>query len=51
MLPYIVKAKTDKLGIILFDDVFKDLVDQNGAIDVRIFLHNPGLVTNLTFCR
>lgn len=51
MLPYIVKAKTDKLGIILFDDVFKELVDQNGAIDVRIFLHNPGLVTNLTFCR
>ncbi|RLN45264.1 hypothetical protein BBJ29_003973 [Phytophthora kernoviae] len=26
MLPYIMKAKDDKLGIVLFDDVFKDSV-------------------------
>lgn len=34
MLPYIVKAKEDKLGIVLYDDVFKDSV-HSGDIDVR----------------
>lgn len=34
MLPYIMKAKEDKLGIVLFDDVFKDTV-RGGEVDVR----------------
>lgn len=34
MLPYIIKAKEDKLGIVLFDDVFKDSM-RSGEIDVR----------------
>lgn len=35
MLPYVMKAKDDKLGIVLFDDVFKDSM-QDGEIDVRV---------------
>ncbi|GMF65117.1 unnamed protein product [Phytophthora lilii] len=34
MLPYIMKAKEDKLGIVLFDDIFKDSM-RSGEIDVR----------------
>ncbi|CAH0480314.1 unnamed protein product [Peronospora belbahrii] len=34
MLPYLIKAKEDKFGIVLFDDVFKDLM-QTGEIDMR----------------
>ena len=33
MLPYIMKAKEDKFGIVLFDDVFKDSM-RSGEIDV-----------------
>lgn len=33
MLPYIVKAKEDKLGIVLYDDIFKDSI-RSGEIDV-----------------
>ena len=35
MLPYVMKAKDDKLGIVLFDDVFKDSM-RDGEIDVRV---------------
>lgn len=35
MLPYIIKAKEDKLGIVLFDDIFKDSI-RSGTIDVRL---------------
>ncbi|KAG2855956.1 hypothetical protein PC113_g12007 [Phytophthora cactorum] len=34
MLPYIMKAKEDKLGIVLFDDIFKDSM-RSGEIDMR----------------
>ncbi|KAH7492339.1 uncharacterized protein KRP23_1249 [Phytophthora ramorum] len=34
MLPYIMKAKEDKLGIVLFDDIFKDST-RSGEIDMR----------------
>uniref|UniRef100_K3X063 FYVE-type domain-containing protein n=1 Tax=Globisporangium ultimum (strain ATCC 200006 / CBS 805.95 / DAOM BR144) TaxID=431595 RepID=K3X063_GLOUD len=34
MLPYIIKAKEDKLGIVLYDDVFKDSV-HSGEIDMK----------------
>lgn len=34
MLPYIMRAKEDKLGIVLFDDLFKDST-RAGEIDVR----------------
>ncbi|KAG6957420.1 hypothetical protein JG688_00010983 [Phytophthora aleatoria] len=34
MLPYIMKAKEDKLGIVLFDDIFKDSM-RSGEIDIR----------------
>lgn len=37
MLPYIVRAKEDKLGIVLFDDLFKDSI-RGGEIDVRVWL-------------
>lgn len=33
MLPYVMKAKEDKLGIVVFDDIFKDLV-RSGEIDM-----------------
>ena len=33
MLPYIMQAKEDKFGIVLFDDVFKDSM-RSGEIDV-----------------
>ncbi|GMF41975.1 unnamed protein product [Phytophthora fragariaefolia] len=35
MLPYIMKAKDDKLGIVLFDDIFKDSM-QSGEVDVGL---------------
>ena len=38
MLPYVMKAKDDKLGIVLFDDVFKDSM-RDGEIDVRVSLY------------
>ncbi|KAG3008601.1 hypothetical protein PC120_g16140 [Phytophthora cactorum] len=31
MLPYIMKAKEDKLGIVLFDDIFKDSMSVSTA--------------------
>ncbi|KAI9922103.1 hypothetical protein PsorP6_000520 [Peronosclerospora sorghi] len=34
MLPYLMKAKEDKLGIVLFDDVFKDSI-RSGEVDMR----------------
>ncbi|DAZ99607.1 TPA: hypothetical protein N0F65_001435 [Lagenidium giganteum] len=34
MLPYISKAKEDKLGVVLFDDVFKDCV-HDGEVDMK----------------
>lgn len=34
MLPYVIKAKEDKLGVVMYDDVFKDSV-HSGEIDVR----------------
>jgi hypothetical protein len=34
MLPYIVKAKEDKMGIVMFDDVFHDSM-RGKDIDVR----------------
>ncbi|CAI5701938.1 unnamed protein product [Peronospora effusa] len=34
MLPYIMKAKEDKFGIVLFDDVFKDSM-RSGEIDMK----------------
>lgn len=37
MLPYITKAKEDKMGVVMFDDVFHDSVI-DGEIDVCLVL-------------
>jgi hypothetical protein len=39
MLPYVTKAKEDKMGIVVFDDVFRDSI-RGGDIDVRT--QSPG---------
>lgn len=36
MLPYIIKAKEDKLGVVMYDDLFKDSV-HSGEIDVSTY--------------
>ncbi|KAJ8524177.1 hypothetical protein ON010_g16941 [Phytophthora cinnamomi] len=39
MLPFIMKAKEDKLGIVLFDDIFKDSM-RSGEIDCSAAVHD-----------